>query len=838
MCLVEARCWKDCAVTTRSVKTRRAALGKPAATMPGVRGGRAMRAVRRSLPLIGAALVVIALMGGSVLLQARLTEAAPHGGGSYNTAAPPWTVCFSLALPLLAALALVWGPRLLRALPIAMSASGPADPLRWPQQVTPEATTHAPTATWRAWRSWLRSRPRIWLATWLATGPRTRRATTHGGSLALGILAAVVADVLAALPAARPVAQWWWAASVALVLTSAATADPPASARHTWRAAARRMLASGDLALLVILVAGSLALRLPDLTTMPYVVHGDEGAIGLQAERWLRGDVGSLIDVGWSGLPVLGYLPPALVMLVAGTNLWALRFSSVLLGTATVALLYALAREFAGRRLAFIAAALLAVAHIAIQFSRTGFHYIQAPFVVVLALWLLVRALRRESVVAAALAGVSMSLALQAYFSARIVLVIVPLFLAACWLFNRRRLANLAGRARVIGWLALSFAIAIGPIAVYFLRNPAPLGDRTTEVFILGGSHLVRDHLISQFGTADPAIVLWRQVAAVPLLLSALTDQSLQYAPPYPLFDPLVAALALVGFCYALLRFKQPVCFLLVAWVVLTVTLGVVLTIDMPAWPKVLVMVPALCLLAALAAEALLGWLEWVALAVRMAVDDALKRRRAPRGWRLAAPASVLVAVLPAVLVADLVFYSGVVSMRHYFVDFPAATNRDAYRTKYTDIGRFLATVPTGTHIVLFSGGDVIWGYDTLSFLAPRLNGQQASDARQLLAALSHAQSQPTLVIVTSSAMSQFDALRTAPDVLPRGVYTPRPNQWGIATFATYALAPAASASGIANGPLAPIAPGAMGLPLRQASRRARASPGSPGPPGEPGRRG
>src|SRR5260221_12567471 len=108
-----------------------------------------------------------------------------------------------------------------------------------------------------------------------------------------------------------------------------------------------------------------------------------------------------------------------------------------MIGPATVALLYALAREVAGRPPAFIAAALLALAHIDIQFSREGFHYIHAPFVVVLTLWLLVRALWRESVVAAALAGTGLGLGLRVCFTPRLLYVYLALFFRAVWPAHR-----------------------------------------------------------------------------------------------------------------------------------------------------------------------------------------------------------------------------------------------------------------------------------------------------------------------------------------------------------------------------------------------------------------
>jgi 4-amino-4-deoxy-L-arabinose transferase-like glycosyltransferase len=712
--------------------------------------------------LIGATLALTLVVDLSVLLQLQLSPYAATGGGSHNTAAPPLSVFFSLALPLVAALALTWGLGQRR----HGHRSLVLDPL---SQLTSSGS--APAAG-------VATQPIFWQFRLRHWWPLTWRARAHAVSLTLSLLAAVMADVLAATPAARPVAQWWWAASILLVLIASATTGT-AKGPSGWARLRDRMApmslqgAKGDAALVFVLVIGSLALRLPDLTTLPYVVHGDEGACAIEALRWLHGEVHSFIETGWSGLPMLGYLPPALVMRVAGVNLWALRLSTVLIGTATVALLYALAREFAGQRLAFIAAALLAVAHIDLQFSREAFHYIHAPFVVVLTLWLLVRAVRRESVVAAALAGVSLSLGLQVYFSARILYAIVPLFVLAVWLADRKRRAR---HIQIIGWLALSFVVAMGPLAVYFLQNPAALRDRSAEVLILNLTPVMRVHLISQFGTANPGVVLWRQVAAVPLLLGTLTDQSLQYGAHFPLFDPLVAALVLVGFWYALPRLRQPIYFLLVSWVLLTVVLGVVLTMDMPSWPKVLVMVPALCLLAAVGAEALLRWLEYVTRAVAQTWRSAGE----VRGWRLTVPVTLLAIAL--------IVYSGSVSVHHYFVDYPASVNADANRTAYTDIGRYLANVPTTTRVVLFSGGDLIWDYPTLQFFAPDLKGQQVTGPQALVVALTHRGNTPTLVIVTASAMRAFDAMRVTPGKLPPGRYTLRLNMWGSITFATYAI--------------------------------------------------
>ncbi|HEU5368466.1 MAG TPA: glycosyltransferase family 39 protein, partial [Ktedonobacterales bacterium] len=505
---------------------------------------------------------------------------------------------------------------------------------------------------------------------------------------------------------------------------------------------------------------------------VPYVLHGDEAACGLEAYRWLSGGVPSLISVGWYGLPMLGYGIPAAVMEVVGAGLYGLRLSSVLIGVLSLALLYALAREFFGRRAAFVATGLMTVAHIHIHFSRMGIHYIHAPFVVLLTLWMLVRALRNNSPFAAVMAGVGLSLALQVYFSARIIFLIVLLFLIGLFFLQRRLLK---GRLLVLGWMLLSFVVSFGPLGIYFLQDTDAFKTRSAEVLILNLTQETRDHLLAQFGTVDLWTILQRQLAAVPLLVGGLPDQSYQYGPLYPMFDALAAALVTIGFFYALLHLKRPLCLLLVIWVVSTVTLGGVLTIDMPWWPRLLVMVPALCLLAALALEQIL----WVVVRAWQSLEWSLAPAASGIRWRPAA--------LGALLALAVVAYSGGQSIQHYFTDYGQEVNGVPWRALYTDIARYAAQLPVGTQVVLFSDDSIIWDYEPIRFLDRQVSGQRAGDAATLRALLADL-SGPTVVIVTLSRATDFQALLKTPGALPAGSYRPQQGPDGQVAFYTYTL--------------------------------------------------
>ncbi|HEU5348841.1 MAG TPA: glycosyltransferase family 39 protein, partial [Ktedonobacterales bacterium] len=512
----------------------------------------------------------------------------------------------------------------------------------------------------------------------------------------------------------------------------------------------------GDWLLVAGLLAAGLALRLPNLASMPYIVHGDEASCALEALRWLHGEVPSLLSTGWYGLPVAGYGIPALVMHFAGDDLFGFRLASVLVGSLSLLLLYLLASEFAGRRVAFVATALLTVSHLHIQFSRSGIHYIHAVFAVELTLWLLVRALRDRSAVAAVLAAMAMSLSVQVYFSARLVFVIVPVFTVGLWLLNRRLLS---GRLPVFAWLIAGLVAALGPLAAFFRTNADPLTSRTDEVLILNLTPWMRDHLISGFGTADIPTVLLRQLAAVPLLPAGVADQSTQYGLHYSMLDVGVATLVTVGFFYALLRLRQPVYLLLAAWISGTIIFGGVLTMDMPDWQRLLVMLPALCLLAALLLEDILHRVEYSIVSLA---------RRLP-AVRLPRPAPVVAATL---LALALVGSNANWNIQRYYVDYPHQTNSDPWWTTYTDIGRYLGTLPPGTHFILFSDGDLIADYATLRYLGTGATGERVKTTSELAQALADS-SDPTVIIITLSHISDMEGALADGKVLPPGALTP-----------------------------------------------------------------
>jgi len=711
----------------------------------------------------------------ALAVESQLSALAKTGSGADRVTASPVLVALLLIASFGAAVLLRWQDVF----------DGVADAW-WTLRRTPEAFQYLRRLPQTA-RAWLLSR-REALPALLDRWRIALHATTwrHWAGLSLAWIALVLALIASALAgAAVPVlaAQWFWIAGTLLLLVAACvwpSAHSSPLQRMRWRLAVgatspqwsrwRALWNSwGDWLLLGVLLAGGAALRLPNLASMPYVVHGDEASCALEALRWLHGEVHTLLSTGWYGLPELGYGIPALMMHFAGDDLFGARLSSVIVGLLSLIVMYLLAREFAGRRVAFVATALLAVSHLHIQFSRSGIHYIHALLAVELTLWLLVRALRDRSAVTAVLAAIAMSFSAQVYFSARLVFIIVPLFIVGLWLLNRRALS---GRAPTLVWLIAGLLAALGPLASFFRTAGNALNSRTDEVLILNQTSWMRDHLVQQFGTADILQVLLRQLAAVPLLPTAVADQSTQYGPHYSLLDVGVATLVTIGFFYALLRLRKPVYLLLAIWIVGTVVFGGILTIDMPDWQRLLVMLPALCLLAALLLEDILERVEQGIVSIA----DHLPRLRLP---------SLAPALAATLLALVLVGLSANWNIQRYFVDYPHQTNHDPWWTTYTDIGRYLSTLPAGTHFILFSDDALVADYATLRYLGPGATGGRVETTDELAHALANSTG-PTVTIVTLSRVSDLEQAIEAGGTLPPGSFIPYVNANHTTTFYLY----------------------------------------------------
>lgn len=383
-----------------------------------------------------------------------------------------------------------------------------------------------------------------------------------------------------------------WLAGIVLLVASQTPWGRARSLPNQWR----RDWRSYGLPAVLLLVAAFL--RLYRLDELPQDLHGDMASHGLQALALLAGRVDGVVALGWADIPMTGFLPAAAMMRLSGdTGALGLGLASALGGILSVWGLYVLLHETLGRRVALIGAALLAVSYTHIHFSRIAEYMDPVPFAV-WALALLAIGLRRRQSLPFVLSGLLLAGASMMYYSGRVILVTVALFLLYLLLVDRPLLwANRRG----LLWLAVGAVVGLGPILLLVLLQPAGWLQRSREVWVFNPP--VLEHSRHKYGVETVAQIMAEQARRSLLMFNLSIDSSTQFGFPRPMVDTVTGPLVTLGTAYALAHLRRWAVGLLAIALLTVVVLGGILTDNPPFWPRlVFVLAPAMGL-AALAVD-------------------------------------------------------------------------------------------------------------------------------------------------------------------------------------------------------------------------------------------
>ncbi len=314
----------------------------------------------------------------------------------------------------------------------------------------------------------------------------------------------------------------------------------------------------------ILLVAAGLRLyRLPEL---PLGLHYDEAANGILASEIARGLKTPVFIPSYTGKEVLFFYWAALWMKLLGVTRLALRLSAALMGLATVAIaVWAVHELLHGQRdadwVALLTAAFLATSFWHLILSRYGFRAVTQPLLQTLTVAALWRGLRpptpplrpspspqvwgegeglgvgKGGLPWLLLAGLFCGLTAYTYLAARV----FPIPLAAALL--TLLVADRGHRRARLGQLAIFVAVAaltLAPLAHYWLTHP--------------GSFLTRTQQVAAASWAE----VWAGVRACLGMFFLRGDPYIRFNLPHrPLFDPLTAALSLLGFAVAVWQFVR-----------------------------------------------------------------------------------------------------------------------------------------------------------------------------------------------------------------------------------------------------------------------------------------
>lgn len=248
--------------------------------------------------------------------------------------------------------------------------------------------------------------------------------------------------------------------------------------------------------LMAVIVLTALFLRTYELDRFPPGPYYDEAAAEILAGQIASGRYLPIFITSYTGHEVLFYYLAAVMMRLAGATVWALRLTSALVGTATVALTYPLARALfedesrpaaAGWAawLGLFAAALMATSFWHISVSRYGFRAITLPLAQCLALWALWRGLRRSSWRWMIVAGVFCGLIAYTYLASRIAPVALAMVVLMVLVAERKKRRT---RLAQLGVLTLVALAVLAPLGIFFLNHPGTFTARTEQVSIFSES--------------------------------------------------------------------------------------------------------------------------------------------------------------------------------------------------------------------------------------------------------------------------------------------------------------------------------------------------------------
>jgi 4-amino-4-deoxy-L-arabinose transferase-like glycosyltransferase len=426
---------------------------------------------------------------------------------------------------------------------------------------------------------------------------------------------------------------------------------------------------------------------------------------------------------------MLNFFPAAITMRLFGADLVGLNASGVIEGLLTILGVYLLGTELFNKRVGLLAAALLLVSYAHLAASRQS-GYIDPVFYMTYATYFGVAGLKRQEGGPMLASGFFSALCLQSYWSGRL---IIPLFAVVLlgllvfqrsWLFSRR-------------WQLLLWGIAVlvttGPMLLVFARQPTPLTSHAQQISLF--SPRIMGHMQSVYRVDTQEEVLFEQARRTVFALHYYPDTGTQFSFRRPFLDCITASLFTLGCGFMLFRLRNPGAAMLLAWMLLGTVFGIFLGENPPYWGRLMILLPAIAVIAATSLDATSRFLE-----------RTLPVRRRATELTMAAAALLLFV------------YLGVSNWQTY-VNVSAT-----YATPRARIGRYLAQLPDAenAHLVTSLG----WRIDELEFefLAPgRLSRSLAPEELQHLLS---AGALDGVLILTGELTEVANAL---PSVLPGG---------------------------------------------------------------------
>ncbi len=458
----------------------------------------------------------------------------------------------------------------------------------------------------------------------------------------------------------------------------------------------------------ILLVAA--AYRLFHLTSVPPGFQFDEAYNALDAVRVLEGQWPLFLEAN-GGREVLYTYLQALFCWLLGANVFALRFTSALVGLATILIAYPFVRTLFRRHplssphpssheavwIAALTAFLTAISYWHIHFSRYAIRGVTLPFLEIGCFYFLWRGVEERKASYYLWSGLFLGLMPYAHPAGRLAPVVVSAFLLYQALTDRPQ----AGRY-LTGWgiLALVSFVVFLPLGYYFWLHPQSFTGHPGLVSIFN----------PQVSGGKAIGAMASNLLAVAGMFTFRGDVALTHNLTWrPVFDPLLAVFFVLGVVVSLSSndlsryYGRSTFVFLWTWLVVMLAPSI-FSQDAPNFSRTVGAIPAIFVFPALGMVALGRWLGY--------------GRSGNEGWKQAIfPFSVVTTSVVKLVVLGLVLaVSAFWTYRDYFIVFPNEPGTYyAYDVDKIEAVDYLKQAVTHSHVYLTP----LWAeHATVAFLA------------------------------------------------------------------------------------------------------------------------
>jgi hypothetical protein len=345
----------------------------------------------------------------------------------------------------------------------------------------------------------------------------------------------------------------------------------------------------------------ALFFRLYRLDTFMHWAWGDEMTYGVEAQRVVHGYYTGLFAYTWDTAPTTYPYLLASAHNLFGATLHTGRMVSVVAGVACVPLVGLVARELELSWIAGLAGAgLLAVSHWHAYFSRMVLPAIPAALVLLLAVYSVMVAFRRDKWWISVLAGLACGIAPYVFLSNRVLPVILVAWFGYLLAFHR---AWVRRSWPHIALFALTVTLVLVPLAQFWLHDPNWLLNPERRVGVFSN--------VAAWAAQNPGqpVTFWNillhQLWLAAGMFTIYGGPFIPFGGAYaPALDQLTGWALCPAIGYALYRWRRPLVALTLIWFFAIWFTGVVLSHDAPQLEHAVGLIPAVFVLIALLCDA------------------------------------------------------------------------------------------------------------------------------------------------------------------------------------------------------------------------------------------